>query len=79
MLTGNIFKIRRDSSCQTKNGVAYYLNWQKQGEYKSHIKNNMKCCKSLDTLLENVKAVLDNVKAENVKANLWQSDTERFV
>ena len=57
--TGRIFKIRRDSSCQTKNViyVAYCLNGQKQdfgstvswktrqGNYKSRIKNDMKSSK----------------------------------
>ena len=64
--TGRIFKIRRDSLCETKNIIyeAYCLNCQKVGigstvswkprlsNYKSHIKNNVKSCKIVGHFIE---------------------------
>ena len=69
--TGRKFKIRRDSSCQTENViyVAYCLNCQKQGvsatvswkphlrNYKSHIKNNVKSCKTVRHFIEECKGM----------------------
>ena len=67
--TGRIFKIRRDSSCQTKNVIyfAYCLNCQNQGVvstvswkprltcYKSHVKNNMQSFKIIRHLIKECK------------------------
>ena len=69
--TGRIFKIRRDSSYQTKNViyVAYCLNCQKQRvgstvswkrrlrNYKSHIKSNVKSCKIVRHFIKEFKGM----------------------
>ena len=66
-----IFKIRRESSCQTKNViyVACSLNYQKEDvgstipwkphlrNYKQHIKKNVKSCKILRHFIEECKGV----------------------
>ena len=71
--TGRIFKIRRDSSCQTKNVIylVYCLICQKQAvsltvswkphlrNYKSHIKNNVKSCKIVSHFIEECKGMFN--------------------
>ena len=68
---GTIFKIRRDSSCRMENViyVAYCLNCQKQDvssavswkprlrNYKLHIKNNVKGCKTVGHFIKECKRV----------------------
>ena len=81
--TGRIFKIRRDSSCQTKNViyVAYCLNGQKQdfgstvswktrqGNYKSRIKNDMKSSKIVRNCAK--RTILDRYTCHRTQGVIW--------
>ena len=81
--TGRIFKIRRDSSCQTKNViyVAYCLNAQKQdlvqlylgkhvkGNYKLRIKNDMKSSKIVRNCAK--RTILDRYTCHRTQGVIW--------
>ena len=52
-----IFKIRRDCSCQTENLIYTSTLEVTPRNYKSHIKNNVNSCESLDTWIYECKRV----------------------